>query len=91
MRACQKECASPGSGEIAEQRRGGAARQGKDLYRAVAAAETDIGRQGMHDKSLWTGGSRLEMQGKRTLNDATGETRRAALKYPSFTSGIFED
>lgn len=63
--ACQRECVSPGAGEITEKRHGAAGCQGKDLYRAVAAAETDIGRHGMHDKSLWTGGTRLQKQEKR--------------------------
>lgn len=65
MRACQRECVSPGAGEITEKRRGTAGCQGKDLYRAVAAAETDIGRRGMHDKSPRTGGTRLKKQEKR--------------------------
>lgn len=43
-------------------RHGAAGCQSKDLYRAVAAAETDIGRHGMHDKSRWTGGTRLKKQ-----------------------------
>lgn len=51
VKACQAGCASPGGGEITEERRGAAACQSKDLYRAVAAAETDIGQHGMHDKS----------------------------------------
>lgn len=65
VRACQRECVSPGAGEITEKRRGAAGCQGKDLYRAVAAAETDIGRRGMHDKSPRTGGTRLKKQEKR--------------------------
>lgn len=60
VKACQSECASPGGGEITEERHGAAGCQSKDLYRAVAAAETDIGRHGMHDKSWWTGGTRLK-------------------------------
>lgn len=64
VKACQSECASPGGGEITEERRGAAGCQSKDLYRAVAAAETDIGRHGMHDKSRWTGGTRLKKQEK---------------------------
>jgi len=67
VKACQSECASPGGGEITEERRGAAGCQSKDLYRAVAAAETDIGRHGMHDKSWWTGGTRLKKQ-ENTLN-----------------------
>lgn len=63
VKACQSECASPGGGEITEERHGTAACQRKDLYRAVAAAETDIGQHGMHDKSWWTGGTRLKKQG----------------------------
>lgn len=43
-------------------RHGAAGCQGKDLYRALAVAETDIGRHGMHDKSRWTGGTRLMKQ-----------------------------
>lgn len=62
VKACQSECASPGCGEITEERHAPARCQSKDLYRAVAAAETDIGRQGMHDKSWWTGGTRLKKQ-----------------------------
>lgn len=62
VKACQGECASPGSGEITEERHGAAGCQSKDLYRAVAAAETDTGRQGMHDKSRWTGGTRIKKQ-----------------------------
>lgn len=61
-KACQSECVSPGGGEITEERHGAAGCQGKDLYRAVAAAETDIGRHEMHDKSLWTEGTRLKKQ-----------------------------
>lgn len=61
------------SGDITKERHGGAGRQGKDLYRAVATAETDIGRHGLHDKSLWTGGTRLRKQEKHTLNWNTGE------------------
>lgn len=48
---------------ITERRHGAAGCQSKDLYRAVAAAETDIGRHGVHDKSRWTGGTRLEKRG----------------------------
>lgn len=59
--ACQSECASLGTGEITEVQRAVGC-QGKDLYRAVAAAETDIGRHGMHDKSQWTGGATPENQ-----------------------------
>jgi len=62
VKACQSKCTSPGGGEITEERQGAAACQSKDLYRAVAAAETDIGRHGMHDKSWWTGGTRLKKQ-----------------------------
>lgn len=62
VKACQSECASPDGGEITEERHGAAGCQSKDLYRAVAAAETDIGRHGMHDKSWWTGGTRLKKQ-----------------------------
>lgn len=65
VKACQRECVYPGAGEITEKRRGTAGCQGKDLYRAIAAAETDIGQHGMHDKSLWTGGTRLKKQEKR--------------------------
>lgn len=43
MKARQSECASPGGSEITEERHGAAGCQSKDLYRAVAAAETDIG------------------------------------------------
>lgn len=46
-------------------RRGAAGCQGKDLYRAVAAAETDIGRPGMRDKSPRTGGTGFQKQGKK--------------------------
>lgn len=70
-KACQSECASPGAGEITEKRHGAAGCQSKDLYRAVAAAETDIGRHGMHDKSQWTGGTRIKNQ-ENTLNRAEG-------------------
>lgn len=55
LKACQSECASPGGGEMTEERHGAAGCQSKDLYRAVATAETDIGRQGMHDKSWGRG------------------------------------
>lgn len=71
VKACQSECASPGGGEITEERHGAAGCQSKDLYRAVAAAETDIGRHGMHDKSWWTGGTRLKKQ-ENTVNGAEG-------------------
>lgn len=64
-KACRGECVSRGAGEITEKRRGAAGCQGKDLYRAVAAAETDIGRSGMHDKSLRTGGTGFQKQGKK--------------------------
>lgn len=84
VRACQGECASPGGGEIAEERHGAAGCQSKDLYRAVAAAETDIGRHGMHDKSRWTGGTRLKKQ-ENTLNTAEGGCANQGLSfYPSF-------
>lgn len=59
-------------GEITEERHGAAGCQSKDLYRAVAAAETDIGRHGMHDKSWWTGGTSLKKQ-ENTLNRAEGD------------------
>lgn len=62
VKAFQRECVSPGAGEITEKRRSTAGCQGKDLYRA---AETDIGQHGMHDKSLWTGGTRLKKLEKR--------------------------
>lgn len=71
VKACQSECASPGGGEITEERHGAAGCQSKDLYRAVAAAETDIGRHGMHDKSWWTGGTRLKKQ-ENTVSGAEG-------------------
>lgn len=71
VRACQSECASPGGGKITEKRHGAAGCQSKDLYRAVAAAETDIGWHGMYDKSRWTGGTRLKNQ-ENTLNRAEG-------------------
>lgn len=77
VKACQSECASPGGGEITEERHGAAGCQSKDLYRAVAAAETDIGRHGMHDKSWWTGGTRLKKQ-ENTLNGVVGWERRGA-------------
>lgn len=59
VKACQSGCASLGGPVITERRHSAAGCQSKDLYRAVAAAETDIGRHGVHDKSWWTGG-RLE-------------------------------
>lgn len=63
VEACQGECASPGEVRLlrGDMVRGGGC-QSKDLYRAVAAAETDIGRHRMHDKSQWTGGTRLKKQ-----------------------------
>lgn len=80
VKACQGECASPGGGEITEERHGAAGCQSKDLYRAVAAAETDIGRHGMHDKSLWTGGTRLKKQ-ENTLNRAEGGCGNQGLSF----------
>ncbi len=59
---------------------GAAGCQSKDLYRAVAAAETDIGRHGMHDKSWWTGGTRLKKQ-ENTLNTAEGGGANQGLYY----------
>lgn len=80
VKACQSECASPGVGEITEERHGAAGCQSKDLYRAVAAAETDIGRHGMHDKSWWTGGTRLKKQ-ENTLNGAEGGCANQGLSF----------
>lgn len=61
-------------------RHGAAGCQGKDLYRAVAAAETDIGRHGMHDKSWWTGGTRLKKQ-ENTENTAELGCANHSLSY----------
>lgn len=58
-------------GEITEKRHGAAGCQGKDLYRAVAAAETDIGRHGMHDKSPWGGGA-PDSKSRRRADGAEG-------------------
>lgn len=71
-------------GEITEERHGAAGCQSKDLYRAVAAAETDIGRHGMHDKSWWTGGTRLKKQ-ENTLNRAEGDVHIRDSTSMSFT------
>lgn len=80
VKACQGECASPGGGEITEERHGAAGCQSKDLYRAVAAAETDIGRHGMHDKSQWTGGTRLKKQ-ENTQNKTEGGCANQGLRF----------
>lgn len=80
VRACQSECASPGGGEITEERHAAAGCQGKDLYRAVTAAETDIGRHGMHDKSWWTGGTRLKNQ-EHTVDRAEGGGANKELTF----------
>lgn len=80
VKACQSECASLRVGEITEERHGAAGCQSKDLYRAVAAAETDIGRHGMHDKSWWTGGTRLKKQ-ENTLNGAEGGCANQGLSF----------
>lgn len=84
MKACQSECASPGGGEITEERRGAAGCQSKDLYRAVAAAETDIGRHRMHDKSRWTGGTRLKKQERAESRAEAGRRQSGILLLGDF-------